>query len=371
MSKDSINSNTGSPPKNVKRYSRREVYLSRIRRKIFKHVYILRVLVVLAFVGALLLGYSALRKVAINTGVSQRIGLAKDFVFPDESTLKSTNGITNILVLGKGGSDHEAPDLTDTIILLTIDLKSKKATQLSLPRDIWIPTLRTKLNSTYYWGNQKEEGGGLVLAKSAVEEIAGVPVHQAVVFDFSLFEEVINILGGVEVDVETGFIDNKFPIKGKENDLCDGDLTYACRFETVQFDVGKQFMDAETALKFVRSRNAEGDEGTDFARSKRQQKVIDAVIAKASSKEFLYSPRKAFAVLNPVLDALETDMTENQMATTGRYLYESRSSIRNISIPEDMLENPPTSPTYDNLYVFIPATGDWNEVHAWLRGEIQ
>ena len=60
---------------------------------------------------------------------------------------------------------------------------------LSIPRDIWIESLRIKLNSAYYWGNERQENGGLILAKSSVEEIIGSPVHYAVVIDFVLFKD--------------------------------------------------------------------------------------------------------------------------------------------------------------------------------------
>src|SRR5690606_10518850 len=98
--------------------------------------------------------------------------------------------------------------------------------------------------------------------KTQVEKIAGVPVHYAVVVDFNAFENVIDLIGGIEVNVLTPFVDSKYPIPGKENDLCGGDPEFTCRYETLVFEKGLTFMDGETALKFARSRNAEGDEGT-------------------------------------------------------------------------------------------------------------
>jgi len=85
---------------------------------------------------------------------------------------------------------------------------------------------------------------------------------------------MVDLLDGVEVDVENTFDDYRYPINGKENDLCDGDPEYDCRYEDIHFDQGLQLMSGETSLKYVRSRNAEGDEGTDFARSQRQQRLL-------------------------------------------------------------------------------------------------
>jgi LCP family protein required for cell wall assembly len=114
-------------------------------------------------------------------------------------------------------------------MFVSIDHISPSFTIISLPRDIWIPALRAKLNSVYYWGNQKEEGGGLPLSKSVVEEIVGQPVEYGIVIDFEGFQEIIDVLGGVEVNVERSFTDERFPIEGKENDECEGDPEYKCR----------------------------------------------------------------------------------------------------------------------------------------------
>ena len=76
------------------------------------------------------------------------------------SALKSNDGRTNILILGRGGASHEAPDLTDTMILLSIRLKDKQVSSISIPRDIWINSMKAKINSAYYYGEKKQQGAG-------------------------------------------------------------------------------------------------------------------------------------------------------------------------------------------------------------------
>src|SRR4030042_739908 len=275
-----------------KEMSKRKVYLSRLKRKLLKHVWIIRALMIL---GIIALSYFAIvlsSQLVRNTGIPYYYNLVSNFIFTPRGVVEEIDGRTNILILGKGGEGHEAPDLTDTMLFLSLNYKDKKTTIISLPRDIWLPELRTKLNSVYYWGNKKEDRGGIILAKASVEEILGQPVHYAVVLDFSGFKEIIDILGGVEVDVETSFTDAKYPISGRENDLCNNDPEYKCRYETLRFTLGRQLMDGETALKFARSRNAEGDEGTDFARQKRQQKIIKAIEEKILDNGTLFSPGK-------------------------------------------------------------------------------
>src|SRR3989338_2662109 len=180
--------------------------------------------------------------------------------------LKKTDNRTNILLLGISGGSHEGAALTDSIIFISLDFANRDNVMISVPRDIWLPSLKTKINSTYYYGESKRKGGGITLTKSAVSEIFGIPVHYATALDFDNFREVIETLGGIDIEVESAFEDEKFPIQGRENDFCAGDPEFKCRYETVTFEKGRQHMDGEKALKFVRSRNAENGEGNDFSR---------------------------------------------------------------------------------------------------------
>jgi LCP family protein required for cell wall assembly len=238
-------------------------------------------------------------------------------------------------------------------------------TLISLPRDIWIPEIRAKINSAYYWGKQKEVGG-ITYVKPLVEEIIGQPVEYGVVIDFSGFKEIIDILGGIDVNVERSFVDEEFPIPGRENDLCDGDKTFKCRYQTISFEKGLQHMDGTTALNFVRSRHAKGDEGTDFARDARQQKVIIAIKEKMLTPETYFSLEKTSALLKVIEKSVETDIDSRTGAVLGRYALESKNNMLDQVLPEDLLVNPPASSKYDYQYVFIPKAKDWSEVQKWI-----
>lgn len=126
-------------------------------------------------------------------------------------------------------------------------------------------------------------------------------------------------------------------------------------------------MDAATALTFVRSRHAEGDEGTDLARDARQQKVIQAIKNKVLSKPVLTSPQKLLGIWEVMQASTETDLGDSQIAILGRKVFPARNSIKSYVLPQDLLINPPISTTYDKQYVFIPKSGNWNEVHAWVN----
>lgn len=271
-----------------------------------------------------------------------------------------------MLVMGKGGQGHEAPDLTDTMVLVSINSIDRKIVYISIPRDIWIPKIRAKINSAYYWGNQKTEGGGLILAKSTVEEIVGQQVNHAIVLDFKVFKEVVDVLGGIEVVVERAFEDDRYPIAGRENDICNGDPLFICRYETVKFEAGNQKMDGETALKFVRSRYAKGDEGTDEARQKRQQIIIGAIKNKILTADILLNPWKIKALYKVVTSSIETDIDMDTQAVLLREVIRSKSNLKSYIVPEDLLFNPPVSKFYDNQYVFVPVDGNWDKVKEWV-----
>ncbi|OGM20694.1 hypothetical protein A2714_03360 [Candidatus Woesebacteria bacterium RIFCSPHIGHO2_01_FULL_38_9] len=374
VQKENVSQNPVEPEHLPAKGDRRRVAVSRLKRKILKHVWLLRTLVITGLLSALLLSVLVLFNVIKKTQVGFYFSLANDFIFTPSEKIKSSQDRTNILILGKGGGGHEAPDLTDTIILASVNHLDSSISLISLPRDIWIPALRAKLNSIYYWGNKKQDNGGIVLTKATVEEVAGVPVHYAAILDFSAFKTIIDILGGVEVDVERSFTDEKYPIPGKEDDECDKDPEYKCRYETVKFEAGRIQMDGETALKFVRSRNAIGDEGTDFARASRQQKVIVAIKDKMMSREVLLSPKKMLLLKDEILKSVETDVEASSGAILARRALETKGNFTSFVIPEELLENPPYSQRYDNLYVFIPRKKDienplkqdWSEIHEWV-----
>lgn len=346
------------------------VRLAKIRRVLLgRYLWVTRIAILLVVLLTLFgLGDFAIRRIT-NSTAGDYLRLARHFVFPNSDAVTVIDNRTNILILGKGGGGHEAPELTDTMIIASVSHGDPQEIDLiSLPRDIWMPELRSKLNSVYFWGNEQQPGAGLVTAKSSVEEIIGQPVHYAVVFDFAGFKNVIDILGGIDVEIEKGFTDQRFPIPGKENDLCNGDPEYNCRYETITFEPGIEHMNGERALKFVRSRHSEDLEaGTDIARSQRQRKVIDAVINKITTREILTSPAKLRELFETAESHTETDLTGEAMAVLARRAYQAKDNLQSHTLPEEMLLVPPYVPEYDNLYVFIPAAGDWSQVQKWVQ----
>lgn len=273
-------------------------------------------------------------------------------------------GNINILVLGRGGVGHEAPDLTDTIIVAIIS--DNRTNLVSLPRDLWIAGIRAKINSAYFWG--KEKGSNFTIADESVKVVTGITINNNLIIDFSVFKEVVDAIGGIEVDVENSFTDYKYPIAGKEADLCEGDKTFACRYETVNFEKGNSPMNGETALKFVRSRNAEGTEGTDIAREARQQLVISAIKNKVLSPQVMLSLGTVKKLWRMGFGSIETDIDQKTAGLIARKIVNSGYSLSSHAFPEHLLLNPPALPRYDRQYVFVPkkGDGDWSEIIEWF-----
>lgn len=291
------------------------------------------------------------------------------FVHQLGTTLKSTDDQTNVLLLGIPGGTHAGADLTDSMMVLSFDHKTKTLTLISLPRDVWSDTLKDKINSAYHYGEEKKKGGGLVLAKVVAEDVVGIPIHYGLVIDFSGFRRVIDEVGGVDVAVEKGFTDPDFPIDGKEEDACAGDPKFRCRFETIHFDVGLQRMDGTTALKYVRSRHAEGEGGTDFARGRRQQEVIVALKAKLINPATWMRLGQNMVLLQSLEAATDTDMNLGELLTFGKLA--SRvvgKSIQHVSI-ENQLVAPPLW-MYGGKYVLVPKE-DNEKLHEYVTKTLQ
>ena len=287
------------------------------------------------------------------------------------SQLDNDAGRVNWLVLGVGGQQHEGGDLTDSIIFISVDFPREKISIMSLPRDIWIPGLQAKINAAYVFGEQEGgPAGGMVMAKQAVSQVVGQPVHYGVKIDFGGFVRLVDLLGGIEVDVEQGFVDDRFPIPGKENAYPESE-----RYERIEFKPGRQWMDGETALKYVRSRHAKGEQGTDIARSQRQKQVLKAIRAKLLADNWLINPAKANQLLSLARETVVTDLPLELWPSLIKVAQKfSGMELISIDLPVDIGDgrgepekavfiHPTDNQNYGFQWVLIPKDNDWDRVH--------
>jgi LCP family protein required for cell wall assembly len=315
------------------------------------------------------------------------------------SLQKSEQQRINILLLGIGGGKHDGPNLTDTIIFLSLDPDNKKATMVTIPRDMWVPELKARINSAYATGQEK--GKGLSLSKAIVGKVVGERIDYGFRIDFGGFIKAVDTMGGLDIDVTRTFDDYAYPLSGKENELCGhqedevatisaqiatGSATesefFQCRYEHLHFDKGLQHMDGETALKYVRSRHALGPEGSDFSRSKRQEKIINAFKEKVFSAQTFLNPLKLVSLYDTFKDSIDTDIKKEEYDDFVRLAQKMKESkLKSIVIDtgdesedrEGLLTNPTPSAEYNFAWILTPKAGDGNysQIQSYISCEIK
>jgi LCP family protein required for cell wall assembly len=204
---------------------------------------------------------------------------------------------------------------SDTMMLVSIDPVAKAVAMVSIPRDLW-------LNIPGYGSeriNVAHALGGPDLAKRTVTADFGVPVQYYLRVDFSGFRDVVDIMGGVIVDVEQPVKDDEYP----------GD-DYSYR--RIYIAPGPQMMNGEAALEYARSRHSEND----FGRARRQQRVIVAMRDRALQLNML--PR-APQLLSVAQRAVSTDIPATDLLALARLASEiDRSRISNLVIDAQLAE---------------------------------
>ncbi|MDO8451907.1 MAG: LCP family protein [bacterium] len=305
------------------------------------------------------------RQFSEQTGLTP-VSLTK-ILLDGATILRSEENRTNILILGIGGEGHTGSDLTDTMIVVSVSPKEPMLALLSLPRDVWSDAMKDKINSAYHYGEEKKEGGGMTLAKAVAYDVTGLRIHYGFLIDFSGFKKIIDLVDGVDIVVPEPFTDTEFPVPGKEDDLCDGDPAFACRYTPLHFDGGPQHLDGTRALEYVRSRHAEGEEGTDFARGRRQQDILIALKNKLFDPKIWLSNGRVRDLYRAFDDAIQTDMNVGELAAFGKLLLRmNEHAIRRVSI-EELLLSPPL--WMYGRYVLVPETS-FEDIHEFIKQEL-
>ena len=310
----------------------------------------------------------------------------------------------NVLLLGYGGGGHAGGEITDTMIVAQVIPREKRVILISIPRDMWVPlpllkdgeTSYRKINNAYPLGNdphqyldrpEKYQGelGGTTLAEDMVELVTGLPIRYFVVVNFNAFEQAVNNLGGILVNVPVDFTDEYYPIEGLEDESCgksEEDIEaltatisgykleqeFKCRYETLEFSAGMQPMDGATALKFVRSRHSQ-TYGNDFSRSQRQQAVILALKNKMLS---LGTLPKLVPLINTLTSHVRTDIgigDIKEIWSTHGDLKDYTLETINLSTDNVLKE----SRSQDGQYILTPIGGteNWQAIHEYLETEIK
>lgn len=226
---------------------------------------------------------------------------------PPSGPVMDSNRI-NVLLLGidrRGGTGWGYR--TDTIIIVSVDPANRTAGMLSIPRDLYleIPGCKEdRINTANVYGyNQCQyPGGGPALLNRTIEYNFGIPIDYYIMIDFRGFEQMVDTLGGIDVNVPRTLHDSKYP------DPQPGDQ-YGMK--TVHFDTGWQHMNGQQALEYARSRMSTSD----FDRAERQQRILLAIREKALGLNLIPKLPSLFATMGSMV---KTDMTLDEMIELAR-----------------------------------------------------
>lgn len=284
-----------------------------IRRRTSKKMLALRgaalCMVLLLATGGFLAWQGYVKFHKVFHGTSTVAALASKPVTPN--LLKGEgDGRVNILLLGIGGPGHDGPDLTDTIVVLSVDPVNNTASMLSVPRDLWVKQpvnyfgSQQKINAAYESGkyhylgkldsssaNASAVQAGFSSIDQVVKNVLDVNVNYHVLVNFQAFRQAIDTVGGVTVNVPTPLIDPTMAWENHNNPI----LAAA----------GVQQMDGVKALQYARSRET----SSDFARSERQRQILIGLKDKILTAGTLSNPAKIDGLMNAFGDNVYSDLS--------------------------------------------------------------
>lgn len=340
------------------------------RRKIIKRVIIVLFILMIAvggFVGvkAILAGNKAFR--------------GNFFDFLQKAPLKQdANGRTNILVFGTAeddeGGTHPGGNLTDSIMVVSLDQTKKNAYMISLPRDLWVKYAQTctvgnegKLNAAYLCASDdgQDEPAGAKGLMDKTGEILGLDVQYYAHINFTVVSEAVDAVGGVDVKIESedprGIYDPNFDWK----------CNHTCRM--VDYKNGEvAHLDGVHALALARARNAEGGYGLpngNFDREKNQQKILRALQEKAISAGTLTNIGKVTGLIDALGNNLRTNFETKEIRTLVELGQEVKGDkLKSISLVDEEDPMVTTANVYGQSSVVpVDGTYDYTGIISYIR----
>lgn len=232
-----------------------------------------------------------------------------------------------ILLLGTDQRPKEEATRTDALVLVHLDRKQGKVSMLSLPRDLWVDIPgygRNRINSAYPIGEKElGPGGGAALAKATVSRLLDIKVDHFMMVNFQGFREVIDLIGGIDVDVPHEIEDPDYP-------------TEDYRTVRVYFRKGRQHLNGERALIYARTRHNDSD----FGRNQRQQQILMAVFEQVQRQGLLAQLDNFDEYTHALRDYIRTDMSRRTMFDLARFGQQlNRSDLQRFAIDSTMIYN--------------------------------
>jgi len=320
--------------------------------------------VVVLLLAGFLTGYAFLKANQVFQGGNS--ALALECGVDPKKLSKEGDGRVNILLLGKGGPGHDGADLTDTLMVASIDSCQKEVGLLSIPRDLYVKMPGNgsmKINAVYatakeyalYEGASEAEAEkkGIEATEEVIEEVTGIPMHYYAMVDFEAFRQAIDTVGGVTVNAKEQLYD---PTVAWEND-----------WDPVIAEAGPNNFNGEQALLYARSRY--GSERGDFDRSERQREVLLALQDKVLSANTFSNPVKLSQLFNTFGNHVQTNLSVDDIMA----LYKVVGGVEDHKVVSISLADPPndfvTTDNIGGLSVVVPKAGtyDYDAIHRYVR----
>jgi LCP family protein required for cell wall assembly len=281
------------------------------------------------------------------------------------------DGRINVLLLGRGGGSHEAPDLTDTIMIASIDPVNHTSTLLSIPRDLWvsIPNFGSmKLNAAWETGKYKYLGkisssmansqatqAGFDLVDKTITNVIGIPIHYNMLVDFKAFSQAVDTVNGVSVNVPT--------------DLVDPTMAWENNHNPVLAKAGLQTFDGVHALIYARSRETTSD----FARAQRQRALLVAIKEKVVSLGTISNPVKLAGLMSAFSNNAQTDLSIGDASRLYAIAKDTPSSTVNSISLADEGNSYVTTANINGQSVVEPKTGvfSYTAIQDYIRNALK
>ncbi len=273
-----------------------------------------------------------------------------------------TSDRVNILMLGYGGSGHDGAYLTDSIVVMSLLPQSHHTTLVSVPRDLWVqypPNSGnyTKINAIYPIasnGNASPVAGGDAIAQK-VSLVTGLDVKYWMTINFTGFRDFIDAIGGIDVDVPDAFTAN-YP----KND----DPAIDASWIKVHFSKGLQHMNGARAIQYARAREVIDNpaEGTDFARSVRQQIIMKAALTKL--KDWHTWPN-LFSAMDALKHTIYTNLSLADLA-----MFALKMDLNNAHRVGLSYSNVLTGDNIDGQSVVLPKNGNWQAIKDYISQQL-
>jgi polyisoprenyl-teichoic acid--peptidoglycan teichoic acid transferase len=246
-----------------------------------------------------------------------------------------------VLLLGSDNRPNEPVGRTDTMMVLTVDPQTHTAGMISLARDLLVPlpgyTNVAKINSAHVLGDvYKYPGGGPALARATVSSFIGHPIDYYVRISFDGFRQIIDQMGGIDIDVPKAINDPLYP-----------DMNYG--YDPLYIPAGRIHMDGALALKYARTRH----EDSDYGRARRQQQVVLAVKQKLTQPDqlALLLPRLPGLMLT-LAKSVQTDMPLDKLLSLAEELNNADVARPVQVVVDDAMGVDTSDPTWG--FVLIP-----------------